>query len=515
MVQEEQRLLEVTRLLANTEGVAEALSSGQAETLRTLTFGMTVNQQVEAVEFLDAKGDLLLSMRHVPEGREEEYSFSKNGGAAFLEWGFISNVQRQERDALGDKFSGLVRAAWGDYFYVAAPVTGAEGEFAGVVLAGITLDSLGRSLHEAAMAQVTFYTAEGEVVRSTLVGPTAFPSTEIPVLLARQDHESHLRDLPAQRQLDMVGFPYLEIVGPWEIRGGEDVGLLGISMMQSYLIQASAWTRFQIALLVGAALIVVVLTGIVTADRITRPLFGLVKASREVSQGNLRVQVVPESNDEVALLARSFNSMVAGLDRSRQELTQAYDRTLEGWVRVLEMRDKITEGHTRRVEEMTVRMGREFGLTSEADVINLRRGAMLHDIGKMGIADKILQKPGPLSEEEWSQMRRHPCYAYDLLSPITYLHPALDIPRYHHERWDGTGYPSGLRGSAIPLPARIFAVVDVWDAVTSDRPYRQAMSKAEALEIIRSGSGSHFDPRVVVAFLKLIEETEVLPADDR
>jgi HD-GYP domain-containing protein (c-di-GMP phosphodiesterase class II) len=181
----------------------------------------------------------------------------------------------------------------------------------------------------------------------------------------------------------------------------------------------------------------------------------------------------------------------------------------------LELRDKVTEGHTHRVERLTVRLGAEFGLTSEAEVINLRRGARLHDIGKMGIADQILQKPGPLSEEEWTHMRQHPGYAYDLLSPITYLHPALDIPRYHHERWDGTGYPSGLAGSAIPLRARIFAVVDVWDAVTSDRPYRKAISKAEALEIIRSGSGSHFDPQVVFAFLKLIEKMEGLPFGNR
>ena len=184
------------------------------------------------------------------------------------------------------------------------------------------------------------------------------------------------------------------------------------------------------------------------------------------------------------------------VQRTNSELSQAYDETIEGWSHALDLRDKETEGHTLRVTELTMKLGRQF-LLSEEDLVHVRRGALLHDIGKMGVPDGILLKPGPLTDEEWTIMRMHPTFAYEMLSPIRYLHAAMDIPYCHHEKWDGTGYPRGLRGEQIPLAARIFAVVDVWDALTSDRPYRAAWPKEKALEHIRSGAGTHFDPQVV------------------
>ncbi|MBA4380103.1 MAG: histidine kinase, partial [Anaerolinea sp.] len=193
------------------------------------------------------------------------------------------------------------------------------------------------------------------------------------------------------------------------------------------------------------------------------------------------------------------------LQRSNTDLMLAYDATIEGWSHVLDLRDRETEGHTRRVAEMTVRLAQSFGM-SDAGQVHVRRGALLHDIGKMGVPDAILLKPGPLSDEEWQIMRKHPRLAYDMLSPISYLQQALDIPFNHHEKWDGTGYPRGLKGEQIPLAARIFAVVDVWDALRSDRPYRPAWTKEKALEYIREQSGKHFDPQVVEAFMKLVSE---------
>jgi HD-GYP domain-containing protein (c-di-GMP phosphodiesterase class II) len=151
---------------------------------------------------------------------------------------------------------------------------------------------------------------------------------------------------------------------------------------------------------------------------------------------------------------------------------------------------------------MTVKLARSFGL-NEAELVDVRRGALLHDIGKMGVPDNILLKPGELTEQEWKQMRMHPVYAYDLLSHIAYLRQALNIPYYHHEKWDGTGYPRGLKGEAIPLTARIFAVVDVWDALISDRPYRAAWTKEQAREYIRTSAGTHFDPQVVAVFMQM------------
>jgi putative nucleotidyltransferase with HDIG domain len=183
----------------------------------------------------------------------------------------------------------------------------------------------------------------------------------------------------------------------------------------------------------------------------------------------------------------------------------SYDATIEGWSRALDYRDKETEGHSQRVTEMTVKIAQFMGM-SEAELAHVRRGALLHDIGKMGIPDRILLKPGKLTDEEWEIMRKHAEYAYELLSPIAFLRPALDIPYCHHEKWDGTGYPRGLKGEQIPLSARIFAVVDVWDALNSDRPYRPAWPKEKAYEYISEKAGEDFDPGVAGVFLKVISE---------
>ncbi len=188
-----------------------------------------------------------------------------------------------------------------------------------------------------------------------------------------------------------------------------------------------------------------------------------------------------------------------------QDLTLAYDATIEGWSRALDLRDKETEDHTLRVTNLTLQLAQAIGV-SESELEHIRRGALLHDIGKMGIPDNILHKTGALSAEEWTMMRRHPQLAYEMLSPIAYLQPALDIPYCHHEKWDGTGYPRGLKGEEIPLSARIFAVVDVYDALTSDRPYRPAWTKRKATAYIRQQAGLHFDPKVVDIFLKMIRK---------
>jgi len=204
-----------------------------------------------------------------------------------------------------------------------------------------------------------------------------------------------------------------------------------------------------------------------------------------------------------------FRTLLDERQQAAEELALAYDATLTGWSRALELRDHETEGHSRRVTTMTVRMAMEMGV-SGASLEHIRRGALLHDIGKMGIPDAILLKPGPLSEEEWDVMRRHPGIAYDLLSPVTYLRDALEIPWCHHEKWDGTGYPRGLRGEEIPFAARIFAVVDVWDALSNDRPYRRAWPVARVREHIASLSGTHFDPRIIEVFLPLLDVQHVV-----
>ncbi|NLF51916.1 MAG: response regulator [Leptolinea sp.] len=208
-------------------------------------------------------------------------------------------------------------------------------------------------------------------------------------------------------------------------------------------------------------------------------------------------------------IAIDSSEMVEGLQKTNIDLRIAYDATIEGWSRALDLRDNDTEDHTRRVVEMTLKLAEAMGIKDE-ELIHIKRGALLHDIGKVGVPDQILHKPGPLTDDEWVIMRKHPQFAYEMLSPIGYLHRALDIPSCHHEKWDGTGYPRGLRGEQIPFAARLFAIVDVWDALRSDRPYRKAWSDDRVLEFIQTESGRHFDPKIVNAFLELLAKSSSL-----
>lgn len=232
---------------------------------------------------------------------------------------------------------------------------------------------------------------------------------------------------------------------------------------------------------------------------------GDVKGVLEIYQRH-PLKVTPDWYNMLEMIANQFaiaidNSLLLeSLDRRNAEITSAYNATIEGLSRALELRDRETEGHTRRVAELTLLLADKINI-SEEQRIHMERGALLHDVGKMGIPDDILRKPGKLTSQEWEIMKHHPLYAYNILSQIDYLKPALDIPLYHHEHWDGSGYPYGLAGEHIPLAARIFAVVDVYDALTSDRPYRTAWSKEQALDYMNSQSGQYFDPLILQTFM--------------
>jgi PAS domain S-box-containing protein/putative nucleotidyltransferase with HDIG domain len=205
-----------------------------------------------------------------------------------------------------------------------------------------------------------------------------------------------------------------------------------------------------------------------------------------------------------AAIAIENAQMFEGLQHSHMELATAYDATIEGWSRAMDLRDKETEGHTLRVTELTLQLAERMGITPE-QMIHIRRGALLHDIGKLGVPDHILLKPGKLTDEEWEIMRQHPIHALNMLQPIAYLRPALDIPYCHHEKWDGSGYPRGLKGEQIPLAARLFAIIDVWDALRSDRPYRAGWTTEQSRQYILEQSGKHFDPAIVEIFQTLIK----------
>lgn len=233
----------------------------------------------------------------------------------------------------------------------------------------------------------------------------------------------------------------------------------------------------------------------------------LLYVTQKLAKGDLsaRYQEVPYGASEINELGNYFNQMAISLEKRERDLLQAYDATIEGWSYALDLRDKETEGHTLRVTELTVKLARAAGIP-ERELVHVRRGALLHDIGKMGVPDHILLKPDKLTHEEWLIMRKHPEFALEMLSRIEYLKPALDIPYCHHERWDGSGYPRGLKGEQIPLAARLFAVVDVWDALRSNRSYRQGWPDEKVMEYICQISRTHLDPKAVELFMKVLKE---------
>lgn len=203
-------------------------------------------------------------------------------------------------------------------------------------------------------------------------------------------------------------------------------------------------------------------------------------------------------------LALDYNSIYADLQHAYLDLELSYEATIEGWSAAMDYRDQETEGHSKRVTSLALSLAARLGIPEE-EISTISRGALLHDVGKIGIPDSILKKPGQLDEEEWKLMKTHPLIAYNMLSRIPYLKESLVIPLYHHEKWDGSGYPEGLKGERIPLAARLFSVIDVFDALTSDRPYRKAWSKEKAMDYIREQAGRHFDPDIVKTFISMLD----------
>ncbi len=504
MEREEDRLLETLRVIANIRGIDQAILENDADELRDLIVGLVVNNQEEIVDILDMDGQLLLSMRHKFGGNIEEYDYLQGGPAIYADWPFVSKVLSGDVDEQGNKFSGYIETEWGDFFYVSGPVFDDDHNQIGVVLVGKTLDTIAEEMRAKTLGQITLYAETGEILSSTFLEPRAIEKELSGEVLSFQDEENY-RLNPPRREHDFEDLTYRELLGLWEARGGTTIGIMGVSLAQSALITATIPTRLGIVALISLSTFLIIIIGSRLAKIITIPIIELVGASKEVADGDLSVHVDPHTDDEIALLAENFNFMVTSLEKSQNDLHLAYDDTLHGWSLALELKDTETEGHTQRVTNMTVEFARAYGIP-EGEIIHVRRGAILHDIGKMGVPDSILQKPDKLTEEEWEIMRRHPENAYHMLKDIEYLKPALDIPYCHHERWDGKGYPRGLEGDEIPIAARLFSIVDAWDALSSNRPYRKSLSAPSTRKTITAEKGTRYQPELVDFFIEFLSE---------
>ena len=331
MVRQEESLLRSLRLFSHSSGLPEAIIANDVAELENLSLGIAANQGEEVVEFLDKEGQLVLSLRRRPGGEAADYDISTQSDFAYQNVTFINNVLEGKIDDLGDKYSGLVKYGWDDLFFVAGPLYDDRGDFVGAVLVGKALDSLLRQIHDETLAQVTIYSEEGLPVASTFYEPAELNEEQAISILENQDISSLKRKLGDRRGLNVSNIDYDEILGAWEGRGDEDLGLIGVALPRTFLVRASNATRMQITGLATLTLMLVLLMGIYIASIITRPLRTLVEASAQVAEGDLDVQIEPKGNDEVAVLSKSFNHMVSSLNQSKIDLLNAYDSTLEGW----------------------------------------------------------------------------------------------------------------------------------------------------------------------------------------
>lgn len=497
MVLEEDDLLETLRLVINTIGLPEEVQNAEVDNLHRLIYPLAVNAQIENIEILNLDGTTVYSLRHQSGSTMEDYQ-TTTGGDYFSSANIVSAILQGNSDEFGDKYAATLTPPWGPIFYVAGPISN-QNELIGVALVGKSLSSLVKDMRETTLAQTTIYDLDGRELATSFITPQEIEPGLGSQVLAGQDIIS------VTQNKTVADIAYTEILAPWEARNDLDIGILGTALPQNYLVQTSWVTRTQIFIALGVFIFLVLFAGYRLSNRISKPLESLAKASEEVAKGNFLVTLESPGSKEVAVLTTSFNDMLKSLEDSRADLTEAYDNSLLGWSRALSLRDHDTDDHSKRVVDLTVALAADMGFDDQT-LENIRRGAMLHDLGKMAISDKILKKSGSLTPDEWSEMKQHPLYAVEMLKPVRFLQGALDIPLYHHEQWDGSGYPYGLKGEKIPLAARVFAVADVYDALISNRPYRKAWSKQQAVEYLMEMKGKHFDPRLVDLFIqKFIE----------
>ena len=395
--------------------------------------------------------------------------------------------------------------------FAAQSVRSATGTLLGAVLVGDYLDDRAGAIKAAIHDDVTFYDTHGHVLSSSL--PVS--ADQWPALTLDQATRSRISPSSVVELARTTGGPGMELLSPWTTRTAS-LGYIGTIASSAGLLADTGQLRLIMAVLFLAGVLLTLLIGIMLARRITKPVQRLVEATRLVSAGDLDHQAPITSHDEIGELTDSFNQMTRSLKEKSETLTQTmtqlqdtYLMTIEALASAVEARDPYTHGHTQRVGEYAVVLATALGCEA-TEIAAIKRASVLHDIGKIGIEDHILRKQARLDPEEQLRMQKHPVIGVDMLKGIDFLDPVLRLIRHHHERWDGNGYPDAIREDEIPLGARILAVADAVDAMTSDRPYRAARTFEYAKAEILKGSATHFDPEVVTAFIKSQRAIETL-----
>lgn len=495
VVRRERQHLEVARGVAFTEGVAAAIQAGNTDGLALLVEPLAANNRVELVEVLDASGQSVLGIRLDDPTSLQYEPLSETGGRT--SWSIVQSVLDGETDALGDKFAQIVQTADGYALYSAGPVF-QQDRLVGVVLVGSLLDSFLPVAKGEALADITIYDFGGTPLATTFA--TAGSENEADLtpdegVLTRFAAPTALRE---SKTLFGRGFDLL--YGDLIVRD-QVVGVYSVALPTSFIMSAGGSTRWQMGLLFSVATAAVFFTGWLLARSLTSPLLKLVATARVVAAGDLTARSAVRTGDEIGVLAGTFDDMTGRLQR--QHLA-----TIRALTSAIDARDPYTAGHSARVGQLAVELGAALGLP-ESKLQDLEIGGYLHDTGKIGIRDAVLLKPGPLTAEEKEMIERHPGIGLDILRAVDLSPDVVAFISGHHERLDGSGYPSALRSEELNVIARIAAVADIYDALTTNRPYLAAMTVEQALDILnREAAAGQLDRQVVATLVRLVPRWE-------
>jgi putative nucleotidyltransferase with HDIG domain len=498
VVRTESAQLEVVRAVTFTQGVPEAAAAGDSEALRRLVQPIAANNGIERLEVLDASGRPLAGLV-LTDRSNLTYSNAPSSGGREATWPVVQSVLAQAVDAQGDKQAQIVETSDGFVLYSAGPIK-LNGQLVGVALVGTTIKTFLAATQSEALADVTLYDFNGAPLSSTFVAPSSAVGNDVNLAISDTATLSTITSGATVRESRVVwGRKYDLLYSTLQLRG-QAIGIYSVGLPTDFIFSAGSATRTQVALLFGMGIIAVLAIGFVLASLLTRPILTLVRTAARVSAGDLNARSGVHTGDEIGQLAESFDGMTARLQR--QHLA-----TIKALTSAIDARDPYTLGHSVRVGQLAVTVGRRLQLNA-ALIGHLETGGYLHDIGKIGIRDAVLAKPGSLTPEERALINDHPRIGLQILDAVDLPKEVVEFVGGHHERLDGSGYPAGLRNDEVSIVARIAAVSDMYDAMTSDRPYRLAMTPEEAMDILRSEAGKFLDPDVVRAMRDVLEQWE-------
>ena len=496
----EQRQLTDLRTFASTSGVPAASAGTDADALRRLILPAVTNQLPDPLmaSAIGIDGKEIISVK---ADKDHIGQCLCSSGRNLAAWPHVSDALNGKVDAYGPKYIGVQADRDGPVLYTVGPVK-AEGRITGAMLVAEPLTPLLAELHARTNFDVALFDARGQMIASntSLPASASLDSRERATLLQGNGF--------VHKGLSGRSVPSEVFYVPWRLRH-EVAGYAGVVVATAALGTVAASTPQLVVLVFAVVFVLTLLAGIYISRRITRPLANLLNATKRVAEGDLGYRAAVFSHDEIGEVSDSFNRMTQALEESHFKAIASAEATVQTLASALDARDPYTHGHSMRVTAYSVALARAAGWSDET-VDLVRRGSLVHDIGKIGVPDTVLSKPGPLTPDEWSLMKLHPGVGHQMLRHLKWAPEVLDIVRSHHERWDGRGYPDGLAAGSIPAVARLVALCDTLDAMTSDRPYRSGFSFGFAAAEIREMSGIQFDPEMVDAFTRAKDEIEAL-----